>query len=65
MWRAGLDDPLHFGFAKQSVATLWWNVSAEVEAGSYRLCYHGDHKVVKADVVIPFSGCSSVFQVTV
>ena len=65
MWQAGFDDPLLLGIRKQSVATLWWNISSEVSVGTYRLCYHGDHKVVKVGVAVPFSGCSSNFQVVV
>lgn len=64
MWLAGRDDPLNLGIRKQSIATLWWNVSSEVSPGTYKLCYHGDHKVAKVGVAIPFQGCSSTFQVT-
>jgi neutral ceramidase len=64
-WRAGPDDPLDFGVSKQSIATLSWNIDSTVEAGNYRICYHGDHKIAKKAVTVPFVGCSSVFQVTV
>eukprot|EP01034_Spumella_vulgaris_P022327 gene22328-28447_t len=62
-WRAGPEDPLDLGIAKQSIATLSWAIDSSVEAGNYRICYHGDHKIAKKAKVVPFQGCSSVFKV--
>lgn len=62
-WQAGKDDPLDLGVSKQSWAQITWD-SSEAEAGStYRICYFGDHKVAKAGAIVPFTGCSSEFEV--
>lgn len=63
-WRAGPEDPLDFGISKQSIATLIWDIPTTAKAGTYRLCYHGDHKTAKGAKNIPFTGCSSEFTVT-
>eukprot|EP01038_Epipyxis_sp_PR26KG_P009368 gene9368-12621_t len=63
-WQAGPEDPLDFGISKQSVATLIWDIPADTEEGTYRLCYFGDHKVAVKAVIVPFSGCSSEFVVS-
>lgn len=62
-WRAGPEDPLDLGVSKQSVSTLSWTIPSDAAAGTYRLCYHGDHKVAKIAKVVPFTGCSSEFTV--
>lgn len=62
-WRAGPDDPLDLGVSKQSIATLTWDIDSTVEAGRYRICYHGDHKIAKKAKMVPFVGCSSTFEV--
>lgn len=68
-WLAGKEDPLDLGVSKQSQATLSWNINREdIPAGvksdtSFRLCYHGDHKVAKLAKIVPFTGCSSTFAV--
>ena len=62
-WQAGKEDPLDFGFTRTSEATVEWDIPADVVAGKYRLCYYGDHLLTHTDKPIPFSGCSSVFDV--
>lgn len=62
-WRAGPDDPLDLGFSKQSIATLSWDIPQGTAPGKYRICYHGDHKVSKTSRIVPFVGCSSIFEV--
>jgi len=65
-WKCGKDDPLQLGFARTSEATLAWAIPAgEGMESTYRLCYSGDHKVAHTDRAIPFSGCSSTFEITV
>lgn len=70
-WLAGKEDPLDLGLTKLSVATLSWKIDpkdipeAATAAGTtFRICYHGDHKVAKLAKVIPFSGCSSTFSIS-
>jgi hypothetical protein len=62
---------LDLGLTKLSVATLSWKIdpkdipAAATAAGTtFRICYHGDHKVAKLAKVIPFSGCSSTFSIS-
>lgn len=65
-WQAGREDPLDLGLSRQSVATLQWTIPSDgsIRSGSsYQLCYHGDHRECQLNASIPFSGCSSVFQV--
>lgn len=64
-WRAGPEDPLDLGFSRQSVATVSWTIPADTLPGQYQLCYAGDHKVSHTAKVVPFSGCSSTFEVVV
>jgi neutral ceramidase len=63
-WRAGPEDPLDLGVSKQSIATISWEIDSTVEEGTYRICYHGDHKVAVKATMVPFIGCSSDFTVT-
>ena len=63
-WMAGKDDPLDFGFTRTSEATVEWDIPADAAPGQYKLCYFGDHKISHTSLVVPFSGCSSVFEVT-
>jgi len=63
-WQAGPEDPLDFGVSKQSKVTVSWEINNEVKSGTYRICYHGDHKVAKMAQIVPFRGCSSEFVVT-
>lgn len=69
-WLAGKEDPLDLGISKMSVATLSWKIdsndipnAATASGTTFRICYHGDHKVAKMAKIIPFSGCSSTFTV--
>jgi neutral ceramidase len=62
-WQAGKEDPLDMGFSRVSVATVSWEVPADAAGGKYQLCYSGDHQLVKKGDIIPFRGCSSVFNV--
>lgn len=63
-WMAGPEDPLDLGFGRKSKATLDWTVETDTPAGTYRLCYLGDHKVSKDEQTVPFKGCTSEFTVT-
>jgi len=63
-WQAGKEDPLDLGFTRTSEATLEWAIPSDVVPGSYKMCYFGDHLLSHTSKAIPFSGCSSVFQVT-
>jgi len=63
-WQAGANDPLDLSLLPFSVATVEWNIPADVAAGVYRLCNFGNHKVPVQGIVLPYSGCSSTFTVT-
>lgn len=70
-WLAGKEDPLDLGISKQSVATLSWKIdskdipeAATASGTTFRICYHGDHKIAKMAKIVPFSGCSSTFAVS-
>lgn len=60
-WQAGKEDKYAFGFAAESYATVTWNIPADAELGTYRLCHEGDHKMLIDGLVVPFHGCSSEF----
>ena len=62
-WQAGKEDPLDLGFTRTSEATLEWAIPADAVPGSYKLCYSGDHLLSHTAKAIPFTGCSSIFQV--
>jgi len=65
-WQAGPADPFDLGLSRQSIATLQWTIPSDgsIRPGSsFQLCYHGDHRDCKVNLLIPFSGCSSVFKV--
>ena len=62
-WHAGPEDPLDFGVSAASVSTISWTIPADQEAGTYRVCYFGDHKIAKYAKIVAFSGCSSTFVV--
>lgn len=71
-WQAGPDDPLDMGFSRQSIATLSWTILNDDDddativsysGNQYQLCYHGDHKISHTAKIIPFSGCSSIFEI--
>jgi len=62
-WKAAPDHPLDFAVKKESTVTIDWTIPKETVAGTYRICYHGDHKTAKGSKVIPFTGCSSTFTV--
>lgn len=62
-WKAAPDHPLDFAVKKESTVTIDWTIPKETVAGTYRICYHGDHKTAKGSKVIPFTGCSSTFVV--
>lgn len=64
-WLCGKEDPLDLGFARTSNATVEWDIPTDAAAGTYKLCYFGDHKISHTSLVVPFSGCSSHFQVVV
>ena len=55
--------PLDLGFTRTSEATLEWAIPADAVPGSYKLCYSGDHLLSHTAKAIPFTGCSSIFQV--
>jgi neutral ceramidase len=63
-WKAAPDHPLDFAVKKESTVTIDWTIPKETVAGTYRICYHGDHKTAKGSKVIPFTGCSSTFVVS-
>lgn len=62
-WIVGSQHPLDFGVKRESTVVLSWDIPTDALEGTYRICYHGDHKTVKGGKVIPFSGCSSDFLV--
>jgi len=62
-WQGGINDPLAFQVVPFSTATVTWEVPATASEGIYRICHQGDHKIAKVDKTLPFSGCSSTFQV--
>lgn len=73
-WIAGIDDKYAFGLSPLSRTIVTWNLNrAQQEnalngnkslAGTYRICYYGDHKELGSNHrIIPFDGCSSAFQV--
>jgi neutral ceramidase len=63
-WLCGPEDPLDLGFSRASNATIEWAIPSATPAGTYKLCYYGDHKICHTSKVVPFSGCSSNFDVT-
>ena len=66
-WVAGKADKYAFGFSAESVATVDWTIPSSADgaakAGTYRICHKGDYKELLGKIV-PFSGCSQVFEVT-
>jgi len=62
-WQAGKEDPLDMGFSRLSEATIEWAIPSTAQPGNYKLCYYGDYLTTLTGRVMPFSGCSSVFQV--
>jgi hypothetical protein len=77
-WVGGIDGPtkLDFDLSPLSRSYVTWNLNRAAQelalngggslAGTYRLCYSGDHKELfgKKHRIVPFSGCSSEFTVT-
>jgi neutral ceramidase len=60
---SGKEDPLDLGFARESTATIEWAIPTGTAPGQYKLCYFGDHKISHTSKIVPFTGCSSVFEV--
>jgi len=46
----------------ESVASITWDIPSTAEPGVYRICHFGDHKKLLGGVVVPFTGCSSEFE---
>jgi len=61
-WMAGKDDPLDVGLSGLSEATIFWDIP-ENTSGTFRLCHFGDRRLPHDHKAVPFSGCSSEFEV--
>ena len=48
----------------ESTVTLEWNTTTDTELGQYRMCYHGDHKMIVRNTPVPFTGCSAIFEIS-
>ncbi len=70
-WNIKYEDELLDLVSHVSFITAYWTVPdandnlLAVKEGSYRICYHGDHKLIPNGIAVPFSGCSSTFNVKV
>jgi len=76
-WVGGIDGPtkLDFDLSPLSRSYVTWNLNRAAQemaisgggslAGTYRMCYFGDHKELlgKKHRIVPFNGCSSEFTV--
>jgi neutral ceramidase len=74
-WIAGIDDKYAFGLSPLSRSIVTWNLNRAQQqnallansqslAGTYRICYFGDHKeIIGKNKIKPFEGCSSTFTV--
>lgn len=61
-WMAGKDDPLDVGLSGLSEATIYWDIP-ENTSGTFRLCHFGDRRLPHDHDPVPFTGCSSEFEV--
>lgn len=62
-WLGGKEDPLDVQFVPYSTATITWDIPPSTKPGFFRICHFGDHKLAPDARVVPFTGCSSLFQV--
>jgi len=62
-WLGGKEDPIDVSFSPFSKSTVEWDIPTDAQTGTYRICYFGDHKIPSIGKPLPFTGCSSDFQV--
>ncbi|CAM9404584.1 unnamed protein product, partial [Ectocarpus fasciculatus] len=63
-WSAGKEDPENIGLSGVSRAQITWDIPDSAAPGTYRICHHGNRRTAADhDKVVPFSGCSSTFEV--
>jgi neutral ceramidase len=63
-WTSGKEDVENIGLSGVSRAQITWAIPDTASTGTYRICHHGNRKMaLNEHSIVPFSGCSSNFEV--